>query len=403
MKLVCLLGDPHFGASYSLGGIDTKTQINSRLLDYSKTFDFVVDHILNNKIPHLIILGDNFEHSRPSPIELSLLANKLNRLSKHNVTVHILVGNHDLIRSNKATTLDVFRQLQLPNINVYSTISSTIISDNNGNNLNVIFMPYKSKNMLKLKTNDEAVNYISEGVNYELEENCNNEYPTIIAGHMTIKGSDISHLILSHDISSEIILPQKVFKDVDMSFFGHIHSFKIIKENPYIVNLGSMERNNFSDMGVDKKISIIDADDGKISCEYLDLPTRELHEIQIDCTQMPVEKTMKFVMLGLRRYNKENSIENGIIRIKIFVSSANFNEIDLQKIRKYLRGKKISYCTGINIITLTMKQPRRASITEKSSDLDAFKEYLNLIVDNKDFRSQLMEKGERIIISGGIK
>ena len=403
MKLVCLLGDPHFGASYSLGGIDGKTQINNRLLDYSKTFDFVVDHVLNNKIPHLIILGDNFEHSRPSPIELSLFASKLHRLSKHGVIVHIIVGNHDLIRSNKATTLDVFRQLQLPNVKIYSTTSSTIISDDKGNNLNVIFIPYKSKHMLRLKSNDEAIEYIKERINYEVEENCNNEYPTILVGHMTVKGSNVSHLLLSYDISSEIILPQKIFKDIDMSFLGHIHSFEVLSKNPYIVNLGSMEKNNFSDMGIDKKISVIDIDNDKLSCKYLDLPTRNLHEIQIDCTQIPVEKTMKFVILGLRRYNKEKKLENGIVRIKIFVSSANFNEIDLQKIRKYLREKKIFYCTGINIITLTMKQPRRASITEKSSDLDAFKEYLNLVVDNKDFKSQLMEKGEQIIISGGTK
>lgn len=403
MKLVCLLGDPHFGASYSLGGIDSKTQMNNRLLDYSNTFDFVIDHVLNNNIPHLIIMGDNFEHSRPSPIELSLFAKKLYRLSNQGVVVHIIVGNHDLIRSNKATSLDVFRQLKLPNINIYSTISSTTISDDKGNSLNVIFLPYKSKDMLRLRTNDEAVGYVNERIRYELEENCNNDYRTIVAGHMTVKGSDVSHLLLNYDISSEIILPQKTFEYIDMSFFGHIHSFNVLSKNPYIVNIGSMERNNFSDMGIDKRFPTLDVSDNELGCEFTDIPVRNLHEIQIDCTQLPIEQTMKYVMLALRRYNKANKIENGILRIKIFVSSLNFNEIDLQKIRKYVRTKKIFYCTGVNIITLTMRQPRRASITENSSDLDAFIEYLNLVIEDKEFRTQLAEKGEQIIISGGTK
>jgi DNA repair exonuclease SbcCD nuclease subunit len=402
MKLVCLLGDPHFGASYSLGGIDGKTQINNRLLDYSNTFDYVTNYVLNNNIPHLIILGDNFEHSRPSPIELSLFAKKLHRLSEQGVMVHIIVGNHDLIRSNKATTLDVFKQLQLENIKIYSTISSITIS-NCDNNLNIIFLPYRSKHMLRLKTNDEAVEYIKNRIQFELEENCNNSYPTILAGHMTVKGSDVSHLLLSYDVSSEIILPRKLFKNIDMSFFGHIHNFSVLNKNPYVVNLGSMERNNFSDLDIEKKIVTVSLDNNKISDEYNIIPVRNLHEIQIDCTQIPTETTMKYIILALRRYHKENSIEDGIVRIKIFVSNSNFNEVDLSKIRKYLRAKKIFYCSAINIITLTMRQPRRASITEKSSDLDAFKEYLDLVVEDKDFQTQLLEKGEQIIISGGSK
>lgn len=403
MKLVCMLGDPHFGASYSLGGIDNNIQINNRLLDYGKTFDFVIDHILNNKIPHIIILGDNFEHNRPSPVELSLFAKKLHRLVEQDVNVHIIVGNHDLIRSNKATTLDVFKQLKLPNINIYSTVSSTTISDENGNNLNVIFLPYKSKHMLKLNTNNEAIEYIKDQIKYQLEENCNNEYPTILAGHMTVQGSDITNLLLSYDISSEIILPQEIFRNVDMTFFGHIHSFGIINNNPYIVNLGSMERNTFSDVGIDKKISIIDVENNNITCDFVNLPVRNIYEIQIDCTQISVENTMKYVLSSLKKYDKEISLKDSIIRVKIFVSNNNFNEIDLHKIRKYFREKYIFYCTGINIIILTMKQPRRASITEKSSDLDAFKEYLNLVVEDKDFKAQLMEKGEQIIISGGVE
>jgi len=255
--------------------------------------------------------------------------------------------------------------------------------------------------MLKLSTNNEAVEYIKEQIKYELEENCNNGYPTILVGHMTTKGSDISNLLLSYDISSEIILPINTFENINMSFFGHIHTFSTLSKKPYIVNLGSIERNTFGDMGIDKKIATVDMINNDISCEFQNLPVRNIYEIQVDCTQIPAVETMKFIILALRRYNKENNLEDGIVRMKIFVSSANFNEVDLQKIRKYLREKNIFYCTGINIIPITMRQPRRASITEKSSDLDEFKEYLDLVVDDKDFRTQLIEKGENIIIAGG--
>ena len=54
-----ILGDTHFGVGYSIGKTDKHRRLNSRLLDFSKTFDYVIDHMVSNDIHHFMGLKKN--------------------------------------------------------------------------------------------------------------------------------------------------------------------------------------------------------------------------------------------------------------------------------------------------------------------------------------------------------
>ncbi len=45
-----IIGDTHFGAGYNMGKLDPKTQLNTRLLDFSNTFNTVIDEFIKRGV-----------------------------------------------------------------------------------------------------------------------------------------------------------------------------------------------------------------------------------------------------------------------------------------------------------------------------------------------------------------
>ena len=113
MKAV-ILGDVHFGVGAALGKTDKNKRLNSRLLDFSKTFDYVIDYMISNDVKIFIITGDIFEYRRPRASELGIFAEKIQRLEEHGIETHIVAGNHDIIADERSTTIDVLQKLKLP-------------------------------------------------------------------------------------------------------------------------------------------------------------------------------------------------------------------------------------------------------------------------------------------------
>ena len=180
MKIV-ILGDTHFGGGYSLGKIDSYSHLNMRLLDFSNTFDYVIDYMINNDVKHFFITGDIFDNRRPQASELSLFSKKICRLSELEIHTYIVIGNHDLIKEQNTTTLDVFSSLKLPFVHVFSDIDSIVC-----NNINIVFLPFRTREMLNCSTNEEAVARTSTFLQYEMKK-LNNHNPTIVIGHLMIQ------------------------------------------------------------------------------------------------------------------------------------------------------------------------------------------------------------------------
>ena len=68
---IAIIGDCHFGAGYNMGNIDPKTQLNTRLLDFSNTFNKIVDRFSKKNVKTIILTGDIFETRHPTSAQLS--------------------------------------------------------------------------------------------------------------------------------------------------------------------------------------------------------------------------------------------------------------------------------------------------------------------------------------------
>jgi exonuclease SbcD len=386
MKVV-ILGDTHFGGGYSLGTSNQHKQINTRLIDYANTFDYVVDYMKNHNIKHFVITGDIFESRRPYASELGLFAEKMNRLSEIGITTHIVIGNHDLVQEQSSTTIDVLKNLKLPTVNIHSDIESIKIDD-----FNIIFLPFRNRQMLNCSSNEEAIERINTKLIYEKNKLSG---PIILVGHFMIDNNDVVSHFATEVESNEIVLPKNMFNGFDGVVMGHIHGHKILRKNPFISYVGSMERNTFGEKDDQKYFLVFNSDD--ISFQFEELPIRNLFDIRINQSESNVgaeafENCCNFIT----QYHRQNNLKGSIIRLTIVLNESAIVDFQTEKIHNLLKKIGVFYCVGIYTELLNTRQLRKSVITEKLSPKQSFLEYLTLIEDD-GLRELVKRKGLKII------
>lgn len=384
---VAILGDTHFGGGYSLGTSNQHRQINTRLIDYANTFDYVVDYMKNHNIKRFIITGDIFESRRPYAAELGLFAEKMNRLSEIGITTHIVIGNHDLVQEQSSTTVDVLKNLKLPTVNIHSDIESITID-----NFNVIFLPFRNRQMLNCSSNEEAIERINTKLIYERSKLIG---PTILVGHFMIDCNDVVSHFATEIESNEIVLPKNMFNDFDGTIMGHIHGHKVLRKNPFISYVGSMERNTFGEKDEQKHFLIFDSND--ISFQFEELPIRNLFDIRINQSESKTgSEAFENCSNFITQYHRQNNLKNSIIRITIILNESAIAEFQTEKIHNLLKKIGVFYCVGIYTELLNTRQLRKSIITEKLSPKQSFLEYLTLIED-EELKELIKKKGLKII------
>lgn len=397
MKIV-VLGDTHFGGGFAIGKNDPNTHLNTRLLDFSNTFDHVISHMIDNGIHHFFITGDIFEHRRPQASELNLFAQKLQKLSEFKIHTYIVIGNHDLIKEQSTTTLDLFESLKLPFVHIFTDINGITCSEND-DSVNVIFLPFRTREMLDCSSNDEAVARTSAFLKYEAQK-LNSSIPTIVIGHLMIQGTMIGNTVLESS-PGEVVLPPDIFKGMAGVIMGHVHPHAIVKKKPFIVHLGSMECKDFGE-GKHKKYFLISEIIGnKINYCFEQLPIRNLFDIFID--QSPAENGKEAtdgVVEYIKRFSKENKLDDSIVRIEIAINDKCLYDLNRETIKQTLKQFKVNHCVGIYPQIVSKRQLRKSTITEHNDPLVSFTDYVELEEDTI-MREKMKQVGSKIITDRG--
>jgi len=396
MKLV-ILGDTHFGGGYSLGTVNSYRQLNSRLIDFSNTFDHVIDYIKANDVKHFAITGDVFEYRRPQASELSIFSEKLQRLSEIGVHTHIVIGNHDMIRDQCATTMDVLERLKLPMVHIYADIDSVTCKDKTNDMINLIFFPFRTRQMLDCFNNEDAVRRLSDRLQYEVRGITKG--PKILIGHFMLQGTMLGNIVVEGH-TGEIALPVEMFKDLDGTIMGHVHPHNIVQRNPLVAYIGSMERKDFGDSGHLKYFLVVDAEKGKLTYQFEKLPVRPIYDIELDQSSASNGKVAtEQCIVKLTNFSKKNKVIGGIIRLSILVNERSVYDLDKHKILSHLKKElRIHHCVNIHTQVVSKRQLRKSTITERINPVKSFEEYLTLI-ENEEMRELMRVRGSRIINS----
>lgn len=371
---ILILGDPHLGGSQNLGKQYAGSTINSRVIDQVSLLDWVLDQAIANNVQHLIITGDIFDEPNPKYQLIILFVEWLQKCIDYSISVHIIAGNHDLLRSGQLTTssLDILSAIDIYNVFFYKKLTTLYLDD-----ITITFSPFRDRRSYNTDNNSEALVLLQSQISNETFS-IGKDQLKILVGHFAMEGSiPVSNEL--GELANELLCPISMFNEYNYVFMGHIHKFQIISShNPYIAQTGSMDISNFGEADHKKYITIIDSKSEE-KLQYIQLPTRPLKHFVFQLPELNTNATL-FVEEELA---KVGLLTNCIVKVSIILPTNFSHSIDRNIIEKaiYKAGAfHISKISEERTFTSLKKQINQ-TIDNTVNELSAIKTYSSLIED----------------------
>lgn len=325
-----ILGDIHLGGGLVSGKPPELGKLNSRIQDRIDILNFAYDQCIQQNIKYIVITGDVYQDFRPFPTVIGLFMRFLKRCEHSGITVHIVMGNHDIMRSGQyvVSALDLVAELELQSANVYKNVTRIELDD-----FTLVLIPYRDKRMYDVNSKEQALEKFKEELSAVTKIDSNK--PKIAIGHLALEGS----LSVGCEISdhlNELYVPPEMFDWFDYVWMGHIHHPQVIQHNkPYVAHIGSLDRSDFSKTEMENnKIAILLDSTLPNNFQEIELPSRYLRYLNIE---VPADKeSTEFVINELCLINKKTPLKDSIVKLEIQLNGVELENVDREKIEAYL-------------------------------------------------------------------
>ena len=280
MVRILHFADLHLGVE-NYGRTDAATGLHSRLLDFLRSFDELVDYALDQRVDLVLFGGDAYKNRDPSPTHQREFASRIHRLTVAGIPVFLLAGNHDLPgAAGRANTLDIFSALEVPGVWVGRTVSTHVIPTASGE-VQVIAVPWltrttllhneQHRNLPLAEVDALAVTELGRRLNDEAER-LNPNLPTVVAVHGSVMGATYGSE-RSVMLGQELVLPREMLKNqaFDYVALGHIHRHQRLQGSPLTVYSGSVDRVDFGEEAETKGFVLVEGRRGEASYEFIPL------------------------------------------------------------------------------------------------------------------------------------
>lgn len=335
-----VIGDPHIGGSLQMGKMAIGSSFNSRVIDQNNLLEFSLDQAVSRGIDTLIITGDTWEEPSPKPNLITLFIAFLKKCAAYGVFVHIIVGNHDILRTGNFYTspLDIISECELDNVSIHKEIN-TVLFDG----LGITFLPFRDRKSFNVESNAEALAILQGSLAYELVS-IPKTYKKIVIGHFAIEGSiPVGDEI--DDLTNELFCPVSMFQGYDYVFMGHVHKPQVLsKSNPYVSHIGSMDISNFGDVDQKKHLISFDLENEEV-LEKIILPTRPISKLTISIPD-GTKNTTQFVLDQIEA--EQANLSKAIVKVEIHLTSQELLGTERQEIEKFLYSKGVFNISGIS-------------------------------------------------------
>ena len=287
------LADIHIGME-NYGRIDPATGIHGRVLDFLRRFDEAIEYGLEHDVDLVIFAGDAFKTRDPNPTYQREFARRVKRLSDAGVPTVLLVGNHDLpAMEKKATSLDIFRTLVVPNVIVGWRDELFRIETKRGP-VQVACVPYPMRQRLlardeyrgkNLEELDRALTDIVGDIVRGLAAQLDPAIPAVLVGHFTVGGATFGSE-RSVMIGSDVVVLKSVLADPSFDYvaLGHIHKHQELNGSAYpaIVYPGSLERIDFGEERDPKGFCWVELARGATTWQFVPVSARRFVTLWAD-------------------------------------------------------------------------------------------------------------------------
>ena len=288
------LADIHIGME-NYGRLDPATGLNGRVMDFLRRLSEAVDYALENEVDLVLFAGDAYKTRDPNSTYRREFARRIKRLADAGIPVVLLVGNHDLpAQERRASSIDIFRTLDVPNVLVGNRDRLHRIATRRGAPIQVATVPYPVRQRLlsqdehKEKTIAEldalVQKLVAENIQ-ALAEQADPSIPAVLTGHFSVSDAKFGSertVMLGRDVvvlKSVLAVPAW-----DYVALGHIHRHQELNggQQPPIVYCGSLERIDFGEEKEPKGFVIAEVQRGHTEWQFHPVEARRFVTIRRD-------------------------------------------------------------------------------------------------------------------------
>ena len=398
--------DLHIGVE-NYGRVDPATGMSTRVVDFLTALDELVEYALSQDVDLVLLAGDAYKGRDPSQTHQRELAKRLAQLSSAGVPVFMLVGNHDLPHAvGRATAVEIFRTLSVPNLIVGDQLQNYTVSTKNGP-LQIVAVPWPrrsgflnredSRGMTILQIREVLEDRLARGIQACVEQ-LDPDVPALLAGHLTINGAKTGteqSMMLGQD---HILFPSAVQKpQLDYIALGHLHKHQVLRQNPMLVYSGSLQRVDFSEERDVKGFCVVDLDPSAPQGQRLQnfhfqkVDARPFLTIDVKVDPGEMEPTHAVIRDIVR-----HKISDSIVRVKIALPS----ELNIHLRESEIR-QALSSAHYVAAVTREVEQDKRTRISADQAEglmpLDALRVYLESREVDSARKEQLLRYAEELI------
>jgi len=335
--------DLHLGVE-NYGRMDPATGLSTRLTDFLRAYDQVVDYALENDVGLVVFAGDAYKTRDPNPTYEREFARRIQRLSTAGIPTVLVAGNHDTPSAvGRAITVEIFATLEVENVHVAKK-PEVIAIETKGGPVQVVALPWITRSALLAR--DEYKNKNLEEINQLILDKVTNIFegpdgllsqldrtvPTILAAHATVQGA-IYGSERSVMLGQEVILPPSLARNpaFDYVALGHIHKHQVLNEQPPVIYSGSIERIDFGEEREDKGFVVAEVERGRANWQFVKTDARPFVTIEVDAqSDDPTAEILEAIAA--------RNIENAVVRIIVHTTAEKEPLVNEGEIRRALAG-----------------------------------------------------------------
>ena len=390
--------DIHLGTS-TYGRLDAATGLDTRLLDFQRAFDFMVERALEEDIDVFLFCGDAYRTADPTPTQQRTFAECLRPVSGAGIPIVMITGNHDHpVSFGKASAIDIFGYIE-GDVHVFRRPELKTIKTKSGP-LQLLAMPWPIRSMVlakeehRKKTPTEIRTFIEEHYARFIREaaaEMDPALPTVLAGHFTVQGAEVAGSertsLIAHEpkfLPSQLAVPP-----IDYVALGHIHRFqnRNEEEGTPIIYSSSIERVSFKEMDDPKGFVLvkIEADeDGEkqTSFTFAETPARRFVAIQVDAREAP--EPTEPILQAIAAHD----IEDAIVRVRYHIEEAQAKHVDVRRIREALGAAQT--VASIERTVDPAERQRRTVVTREATLQEAMQHYIAQRDDLASIKDELV-------------
>lgn len=339
MKIIHF-ADLHIGVE-NYGRLNPETGLNTRLEDFLSALDQLVETAIAEKVDLVLFAGDAFKINEPSNTHQRVFAQRIWRLSQHQIQTFLLIGNHDQTnRYGESHALDIYQTLNIPHVVVSQKPDLYRIETASGP-LQIVGLPHISRSALM--THDDfasqalanpersIVEQVEELLNH-YQQRLDPAVPAILAAHVGVEQAQLgSEHTMSIGYGFTVPLSTLKRKEYQYVALGHIHKHQVLCHEPPVVYPGSLERVDFGEEHETKGYMWLEWEPGQpLRYEFMPLSGREFLTLKADLNSAADPTASLLATLA------EHELNDKIVRLMYTLPLSRADEVDTQQIKQAL-------------------------------------------------------------------